>query len=441
MSTFLHIECDPLDQPAATDPLEKATWSSVRIRVGASTVSRVLDRKLDDERSLLYIPLFAIAEWMVTNWWALLNEPCRGEFLPPPDADEPAFSWTRRHCLRAAESDLLLPALYFWNDGRDLRVEWRADSEDALPHMPAFFVDSGRNALHGGQTEQTLSRFVSDVLTRVNRIDDSRVRDLRETWDAIRQADAEERDFCVMAGRLGLDPYDRDQTTDAVAAVIEQLAEADDPLVQDITTVASPENLAEQWRWVEQARQTHHLGASPQVTLLPPGYDSARADKYGYQVARDFRRRASLSEDHPLASIEELAGRVLGFPLRTVDENHLVGRGVKFIAGKADDGTAQLIGPRAAYLEDDRFRIARGLFQVAVASARGPRLVTDAFTWNQRASRAFAAELIAPQEALKKRVGGWAAREDVPRLASEFQASTMLIERQLTNAHVPVAED
>jgi hypothetical protein len=441
MSRFLHIECDPVKQPAATDPLEKATWSSMRIRVGARTVSRVLDKKLNDERSRLYLPLFAVADWVVSNWWALLNEPCRGEFLPPPDSDEPGFSWTKRHCLRAAESDLLLPALYFYSDGRGLRVEWRADSEDAMPHMPAFFVDSGWAALDNEPTEQSLSQFVSDVMTRVSGINDSRVLELRETWNAIQDADAEERDFCVMAGRLGLDPYDRDQVSDSVATVLEQFAEADDPLVQDITTVASPENLAEQWQWVEQAKRAHHLGASSPVSSLPPEYGFVRADQYGYQVAREFRQRVSLPPGQVLASVEEFGKDVLGFPLQAVNENHLVGRGVKLIAGKASDGTAQLVGPSSAYPEDDRFRIARGLFQIAVAGARGPRLVTDAFTWNQRASRAFAAELIAPQQALKERAGRWADRETVRRLASEYRASPILIERQLKNARVPVAED
>ncbi len=441
MSRFLHIESDPVDQPAATDSLEKATWSALRIRVGARTVSRVLDKKLNDERSLLYVPLFAVCDWIVSNWWVLLNEPCRGEFVPPPDSDEPNFSWTKRHCLRAAESDLLLPALYLFSDGRGLRAEWRADTEDALPHMPAFFVDSGWTALETKPTEQTLAQFVSNILTRVNGIDDVRVRDVRDTWRAIQEADMEERQFCIMAGRLGLNPYDRDEVSDSLAGVLEQFADADDPLVQDITTAASSDSIDEQWRWVERARNSHRLSGFPPAAPPPPENGFVRADKYGYQLARDFRARASISVNHRLDSVEDLAKSVLGVRLEAVDENHLSGRSVKLIAGKSHDGTAQLVGPRASHPEDDRFRIARGLFQIAVGSARGPRLVTDAFTWNQRASRAFAAELIAPQQALKERAGHWADGETIRELATEFQASTILIEKQLKNARVPVAED
>lgn len=441
MSRLLHIECDPVEQPAATDPLEKATWSSVRIRIGARTVSRVLDRKLNDERSLLYLPLFAVAEWIVNNWWTLLHEPCRTEFLPRADSDEPDFSWTKRHCLRAAESDLLLPALYLHSDGRGLRAEWRADAEDALPHMPAFFVDSDWASLDREPTEQTLARFVADVLSRVNQVNDSRVHDLHETWNAIRDAEPEERAFCIMAGRLGLDPYDRDQMSDTLAAVLERIGDADAPLVHDLTTVASPENLEQQWTWVEQQRTKFGLVATEAIVQVPADDGYVSAAKFGYRVAQEFRRRASLSADEVLLSVEDLALTVLGAPLRMTNENHLVGREVKLIAGRDNQGIAHVVGPSVSFPEDERFRIARGLFQVAASGDRGPRLVTDAFTWNQRASRAFAAELIAPQQALRVRAGLWADRSKIRDLARDFQASPILVEKQLRNAQVSISDD
>ena len=38
MSTSLSFERDPIDQPAATDPVERLTWCSLRIRVGEQYV-------------------------------------------------------------------------------------------------------------------------------------------------------------------------------------------------------------------------------------------------------------------------------------------------------------------------------------------------------------------------------------------------------------------
>ena len=88
MSRFLSIECDPIDQPAADDPVERRTWCAFRMRVGGRTVTRMWDKTLGEERSLLYLPAFPIAQWLVENWWALLNE-------PPPAAELARVSPTR----------------------------------------------------------------------------------------------------------------------------------------------------------------------------------------------------------------------------------------------------------------------------------------------------------------------------------------------------------
>ena len=445
MSRSLHFEIDPVNQPAATDVLERASWSSLRIRIGARTVSRVLDRGLSNdrpfERSMLYIPLFAVAEWVVTNWWALLHEPCRSEFLPQIDADEPAFLWAKRHCLRSAESDLLLPALYLHSDGRGLRAEWRADPDDLLPHMPAFFVDSGWCDLERENTEQSLAGLVSDVLDRVTGLDDPRADDLRKNWSAILAADAEEKAYCVIAGRLGLDPYDPEQIPEPLACTLENLGEASNPLVQDITNAASPQSLLEQWQWIESAQRTHGLRGSRPLIDCPQPNDALRADKFGYAVARQFREKAALDADERLKSVEEIGTRVLDAKIRVIDENHLTGRTVKLIVGRDPAGDVRVVGPINRREENERFRVARSLYQAAVASASSPRLVTDAFTWDQRASRAFAAELIAPQSALKSRSGSFADPEAISSLASEFGASTILIEKQLKNAGVSIQDD
>ena len=67
--------------------------------------------------------------------------------------------------------------------------------------------------------------------------------------------------------------------------------------------------------------------------------------------------------------------------------------------------------------------------------------MTRAFTWDQQASRAFAAELLAPQAALIARAPGNADPSKVEELAKEFGASTVLIEKQLENAGVTLLDE
>ena len=67
--------------------------------------------------------------------------------------------------------------------------------------------------------------------------------------------------------------------------------------------------------------------------------------------------------------------------------------------------------------------------------------MTDAYTWDQQVSRAFAAELLAPRNALTARTPEQADRAMVEELARAFETSTILIEKQLANAGVTLVDD
>lgn len=60
---------------------------------------------------------------------------------------------------------------------------------------------------------------------------------------------------------------------------------------------------------------------------------------------------------------------------------------------------------------------------------------------DQQASRAFAAELLAPRQALVARTEGWADKSMVETFAQEFEVSTMLIENQLENANISLEDN
>ena len=83
-----------------------------------------------------------------------------------------------------------------------------------------------------------------------------------------------------------------------------------------------------------------------------------------------------------------------------------------------------------------RFLLARSLF-IENASNAGCRLVTNSHSWDQRASRAFAAEFLAPASALSKRISGGSVTErEIDHLAEEFGVGSQLIQRQIENHSV-----
>ncbi len=434
MSKSLWLEYEPVSQPASKDPVERMTWCALRIRIGERFVTRVWDKSTRAERMALYVPAFPIAEWIAANWWFLWNEGKR-------QAD--SWNWGMRHCLRGADSALLLPALSLFNDGKCQHASWVADLEGALPHMPAEFVSFGDEVLDPVQSCHALSQFVSDTLDRVRDLDVERVRELRSLWRAIRSADKEETDFCRLSGRVGVDPYNPDEMTDELAKlIVTEFQESDSPLVTDLLDVAEPSTLGQQWQWINKTNSALGLGPRcsdvrfpmPKRDLVPP--------QFGYELARTIRNVAELSESSRVDSIERLSEPVLRSTFRVENMNHVPGTGIKSLIGQTSSQDIVAAGPQPPREEDQRFLAARSLYQAVVTSRPSQRLVTDSLAWDQRASRAFAAELLAPQQALKNRVSHSVADQIlVEELAKQFGVRTIVIEKQLENVGIAISTD
>lgn len=440
MSRSLSIECDPIDQPAANDPVERRTWSALRIRVGGRTVTRMWDKTLREERSLLYLPAFPIAQWLVENWWTLLNEPSPYAELPKPSPTH--LAWIKRHCLRSAESGLLLPALYLFNDGRGIGVEWQADDPDVFKNMPAEFGDSGVDHLDKESTADNLAEFVTEILRRVEELNDERVDQLRVNWRAIRSADVDEASFCAVVARMGVDPYDPSQVPDELAAFVEEaVTDPEWPLARDLTEATQPDWLASQWSWVQQTKARWQLGPMTMRALASADVAELSPSGQGYRLAAIMRERAGLAPSDPVGCFEDVAHTLAEVPFRSQEENHVPGSGVRAAVGWNDKREIVVAGPRPQRVSSLRFLDARGLYHALFACDRSERLVTDAYTWDQQVSRAFAAEFLAPQAALTARTGGRTDHSKVEELANDFGVSPMVIEKQLENAGVAFVEE
>lgn len=440
VSKSLLFEFDPINQPAAPDPVERATWCALRIRVGDRCVSTFWDKDLRGNRENLYVPAFPIAAWIVENWWVLLNERPPGETIPAVVDETAQFEWTRRHCLRAADSSLMLPALYVYHDGRDLTAEWRSDAPGAMPHMPGEFSSDGRNVLEATATRVSLAQFVATVVDRVRGLSDRRVEELDQHWRAIQSADAEEERFCILAGRMGIDPYDAETLDVQLTRFLETaFPDPDLPIVRDLTEVTTRGSIREQWAWLESIRDELNILPNERAPAFTSPTQQQTPSRFGYQAAREARRIAGLAMDSPLDSVEGIARPVLGRKFRIVARNHVPGRGVQSMVG-VRDGEVVAVGPQPQRQGNQRFRAARGFYHALTGNSQSPRLVTSAYSWDQKASRAFAAELLAPQSALRDRaLASPVDRETVEALSNEFAVSERVIENQLENAGISLS--
>ena len=103
------------------------------------------------------------------------------------------------------------------------------------------------------------------------------------------------------------------------------------------------------------------------------------------------------------------------------------------ILDRSASGAPVVVAYQAGGVEPERFRLARSLFLRHFTAAPGRRLITAAHTWDQRASRAFAAEFLAPASALAKHIRGPVSFSDIDKLGDEYRVSPLVIEHQIDN--------
>lgn len=310
-----------------------------------------------------------------------------------------------------------------------------SDAEGAYPHMPGFFLDDWVHAVPPEQVESALTDFVNEVLSRADRTSDERTVHLRENWRAIQEADDGESAFCRAAGRLGLNPYDLDSE---MADLLEgPLGEEGNSLAQDVLEAVFPDELEQSWAWVEQIGDRYDLRRKGMRvgSGLVAGETPAQT---GYRLAREIRQRGSVADDEPIDDVSVLT-RAYGLaPLRIINQDHVPSPSIRSTVGWTGDSEPVLAGPEPARSESARFLHARGLFHALFGCGSGPRLTTNAYSWDQKASRAFAAEVLAPRGYFVSAFGASAGADDIARSADRFGVSEWVVRRQLENVHIAV---
>jgi Zn-dependent peptidase ImmA (M78 family) len=335
--------------------------------------------------------------------------------------------------------------MFLYSNGPSVCVNWAADEEDAYPHMPGYFVESGLVCAERDVVDVALREFVSKVLSRLQGSNAPQVKDLRQNWSAISEGDAEESAFCMASAQMGLDPYSSDTWDAALVQFLEhQVGDAlEEPLTRDFLEAATAPSAVAAWRWVADTTQSLGLQRRMPSRPRPPIGLTANAATIGYSLAQRTRGMAGLSARAPVADLSSLAERLGWGSFSFEERNHLPPSSVRAAVGWRSDTEPVVAGPQPGRSDSLRFLEARGLYHVLFGCEKGPRLVTEAHTWDQQASRAFAAELLVPRDAILDRCAPDTNSQELDNilatLAGEYQVSTKVIEHQLENSGISVS--
>lgn len=426
----------------AAAPELAATWAHLVIRVNETLVTQVHDYGARSVRDGIYLPLYPMAEWLVTHWWPLLHE---------PEVPRRALhrDYPHRHNLRFAREGFALPSLTFRPLNGKIELDWRSVDFSACG---VRFLQEGSTVFDSEGVKDAVTRLIESVVGRLE-IEGIRGTPLQEEWQTILEAGPEERQFCKVAGTLGLDPYSL--TEEGQVSIIRVAEDLPVELTDDFFAIADFTDLVAQAARLRsglEAVRTQKANLAPLQELRGRlvKIDPLRAPwAEGYALARQLRRDFQL-EGRTARTVEDV-GAFFGLSPRDLksavaswqgDDQALAfapGRSVRFYDALV--GTNELGSPgfllQKQHESSRMFAFCRALFEYLTASTGPAALISSALSERQKRNRAFAAEFLAPAEMLQEIVSGSLLdSEEVEDLAAQFGVSIYVIRHQLENHHL-----
>ena len=408
------------------------SFCRLQIIVGGKNVTQYTsEHTVGDDH--LEIPSYFLAEWLAENWWALLWEPRKNE----DTADHPDF--LARHSFLTAQHGFALPKILIVPAGRAVQV-------NALPRDVQFADVRFRNLasvwLPRDDVEKELKRFVGGVSERLSegQISGS---SLQEAWELITETTAEEFFFCRSMGALGISPYAQN---DAIEAVLDRaVSTLGERLTLDMCLVSTPENFSDVAQVAQTAKASSDKGS--EISLEPLARIAPSSENYsipawrrGEQAAKRMRIALDIRDNDPRGA--DVLFEKLKFDAEQIVVTEQRDSGVSPISGLV---SKEDLCARAALLQplqlQRRFSAARATYTAWASEPNTSRLITQAVTRDQQASRSFAAEITAPIAYLRSMSrGGRLSHEQVFELAANLNIGPDVVKKHAQNKGLHVGQ-
>lgn len=406
-------------------PEECAAFGMLAIRSAAASLTEGFDYHLKGLRAGPLVSGYHAAEWLAWNWWRLRWEP-RSQ-VP---------GWRSAHCMASIGEGYVWPNLTIFSDGvRTALISEPSTRPDAKPFR---YVGALPLIVPSTLWEGAVDAYVPQVvgLLREAGLDGT---NLDRAWNDVlaERADPQLKEQRRLEAMLGRDP---DEIEDGV---VERLLADGDRLGREALGEIAADSArangqgqgpltAEQFE--EVARQHGH-GASPRACVkLAPGTDLPAgahipAWRVGVAAARALRAQQGLGED---VIDDRRLSELAGTSVNALTDLCFGGADLSFAL---DDGEADArLVLRSRWHTGRRFDLAR-LLGDRLLGARGALLpATRAYTYRQKAQRAFAAEFLAPFEAVDAMLAGdYDDEEHRHEVADHFIVAPMAVDTLLMN--------
>lgn len=411
----------------------RATWARFRILVQGRVATRVISGAAKSSRDHLYLPVYPLAEWLVSNWWFIFYE-----YKTKTRKD-----YQSRHSIRYASEGYALP---------DLRINPLGDSVEfavnrrCLAQQKTEFVDGFSSLVPNDEAQDAIVRFIREVLQRLSDVNVANTW-LHNEWKEIESTlrNPEEASFCKVYSALGQDPFDVDPS---LANTVETWSKKlDDIALSELFVSSDGPHAADSLNWLggvvdQLANSTKAWKRLPQIKRdfgrTVEGHEAFITPwELGYRVADEFRGHLKLNGTR-FTELPQLLD-VLGCTNAEYGLLHIEPDPTAAVDGvaRSDKEGEPFFATSKQDNRSKKFAICRSLFDYLGMGKDTVRVSTKTHSARQQASRAFAAEFLVPREALSAEVQDDVLDlEQVKSLADKFGVSEMVVHHQLHNHRI-----
>ncbi len=367
----------------------------VEVVVGEKSIT-AYEADNGEKNSYLSIPVYHLVEWLALNWWAFLYEPRK---LDREDAEQ---DFRSRHWLGAARNGFALPDATFSPAGDKIEILSRPAY---LRFAQLNFFENVVASVATNQVRTEFGSFIEKVLQKLSD-DGIKTSTAHDAWERVTKTAKDEEAYCRLIGSMGLSPYishpEIDAAMDGIASEISESMLAD---LCEATNLGTFSRAVDLTSAISKAlAQAKAVDITALRVAKKPADTTTRAFEWGYRATNAAREAFGIAHDDP-------SGAMAFFEKLRIDPGIGIEAGIDassapIISGavvREDDNVRlSLAGSNSAHR---KFAAARASFLTWSENDNSSRLVTRARTRDQQASRAFAAELLAPAKFLKKRLG------------------------------------
>lgn len=410
------------------DAEERACFAAIRMQAHDLCLTEGRDALANRLRQSPLLSAYHLAEWFAWNWWRLRWE---------PRSNKNDIDWLLAHRMSNIGGGYVWPNITIFSDGERTALIAKASRE--APEAPFRYINNHAAVMASADYETAVDDFVGQVLERLvaEGVPDS---NLARLWNDVAN---ERRDPSLARIRklealMGFDPDAADgnvlsrMVADAAAlgtSAVEEIA-ADRvnmpdmglPSADELTNIADTSGFAV--RLGDMVRMA--IPVAPQRGAIPAwqvGSDAAKAlrlqEGLGNEPVSDPRLTRMLAVDPRILERDDAQVSSMSFALRRPD---------------SIDRAAIVLRPRGH--QGRRFELARLLGDRLLSASEPLSPATRAYTYRQKAQRAFAAELLSPFDAVIAHLHGDYSAENLSDIAAHFSVSELTVRTQLVNRKV-----